>query len=150
MALLYNKNHRTKKPPRAPLRVQSSTQVTIFDMNQIFIHEFRVDAWVGIYEWEMLRPQTLELNIDIGLAGETAGKSDNIKDTIHYGTVVERIQKDLAAKRFNLLEALAEHLAHIIVDELGAAWTRISVAKLGHIRGVKRVGVLITRGKIGA
>jgi 7,8-dihydroneopterin aldolase/epimerase/oxygenase len=119
-------------------------------MSQIFIHEFRVDAWVGIYEWEMLRPQTLELNIDIGLAEETAGKSDDIKDTIHYGTVVERIQKDLAGKRFNLLEALAEHLAHIIVDELGAAWTRISVAKLGHIRGVKKVGVLITRGKIGA
>ncbi len=119
-------------------------------MNQIFIHEFRVDAWVGIYEWEMQRPQTLELNIDIGVPGETAGGSDNIKDTIHYGEVVERIQRELKDRRFKLLEALAEDIARIILDELGGAWTRISVAKLGHMRGVRKLGVVITRGKLPA
>jgi dihydroneopterin aldolase len=118
-------------------------------MNQIFIHEFRADAWVGIYEWEMQRPQTLEFNLDIGLRGEAAGKSDNIKDTIHYGEVVERIRKELAERRFKLLEALAEDIATILLKEFGAAWARISVAKLGHIRGVKKVGVIITRGKTG-
>ena len=116
-------------------------------MNQIFIHEFRVGAWVGIYEWEIQRPQTLELNIDIGLPGEAAGKSDNIKDTIHYGEVVERIQKELSERRFKLLEALAQDIADIVLNDFGAKWTRISVAKLGHIRGVKKVGVVITRGE---
>lgn len=116
-------------------------------MNQIFIHEFRVDAWVGIYEWEIQRPQTLELNIDIGLPDEAAGKSDNIKDTIHYGEVVERIQKELSERRFKLLEALAQDIADILLNHFGAKWTRISVAKLGHIRGVKKVGVVITRGE---
>ena len=117
-------------------------------MNQIFIHDFRVDAWVGIYEWEMQRAQTLELNIDIGLCGETAGKSDNIKDTIHYGDVVARIQKELALRRFKLLESLAEDIANIILNEFSAAWVRVSAAKLGHIRNVKKVGVVITRGVI--
>jgi dihydroneopterin aldolase len=34
-------------------------------MDTIFIREFRVDAWVGIYEWEKQRAQTLEMEIEI-------------------------------------------------------------------------------------
>ena len=35
-------------------------------MDTIFIRECRVEAWVGIYEWETQRAQTLELDIEIG------------------------------------------------------------------------------------
>ena len=115
-----------------------------FPLDIIFIREFRVDAWVGIYDWEKLRPQTLELEVEIGIDGP-AGRSDDIADTVHYGQVVERFAKELSERRFGLLEALAEHLAGIVVGELGAPWVRLSVAKLGHIRGVRKVGVCIER-----
>ena len=115
-------------------------------MDTIFIREFRVEAWVGIYEWEKLRPQTLELEIEIGIPGYAVGKSDDIKDTVHYGLVVERVTQELAAKRFQLLEALAEHVAGIVTGEFHAPWARVSVAKLGLIRNVRKVGVTIERG----
>jgi hypothetical protein len=63
-------------------------------MDTIFIREFRVDAWVGIYEWEKQRAQTLEMEIEIGIPGNEVGRTDNIHDTVHYGEVVERIAKD--------------------------------------------------------
>ena len=116
-------------------------------MDTIFIREFRVEAWVGIYEWEMQRPQMLELDIEIGVPGPKVGQSDDIADTVHYGKVVERMVKELAEKRFNLLEALAEHLCAVITGEFGAPWVRLSVAKLGHIRNVRKVGVTIERGR---
>lgn len=116
-------------------------------MDTIFIREFKVDAWVGIYDWEKLRPQTLELEVEIGIPGDAAGKSDDIHDTVHYGRVVERFTAELAEKRFGLLEALAEHLAGIVTGEFKAPWVRISVAKLGHIRNVRKVGVTIERGR---
>jgi dihydroneopterin aldolase len=119
-------------------------------MDTIFIREFRVDAWVGIYAWEKLRPQTLELEIEIAIPGAAAGKSDDIHDTVHYGLVVERFTAELAQKHFGLLEALAEHLAGIVIGELKAPWVRISVAKLGHIRNVRKVGVTIERTREGA
>ena len=118
-------------------------------MDTIFIREFRVDAWVGIYDWEKLRPQTLELEVEIGIPGTGAGKSDDIHDTVHYGLVVERFTAELAGHRFGLLEALAEHLAGIVTGELGAPWVRISVAKLGQIRNVRKVGVTIERSRPG-
>ncbi len=115
-------------------------------MDHIFIREFRVEAWVGIYEWEMQRAQTLELEIEIGIPGAKVGTSDDIADTVHYGQVVERIVKELSGRKFNLLEALAEHLCAIITGEFRAPWVRLSVAKLGHIRNVRKVGVTLERG----
>ena len=114
-------------------------------MDTIFIREFRVDAWVGIYEWEKQRAQTLEMEIDIGVPGNEVGRTDNIHDTVHYGEVIERIKAELADRRFRLLEALAEHCCDIIVNDFRAPWVRLSVAKLGHIRGVRKVGVMIER-----
>ena len=114
-------------------------------MDTIFIREFRVDAWVGIYDWEKLRPQTLELEVEIGIPGSQAGKTDDIHDTVHYGQVVERFTAELAERKFGLLEALAEHLAGIVIGEFKAPWVRLSVAKLGHIRNVRKVGVTIER-----
>jgi dihydroneopterin aldolase len=114
-------------------------------MDTIFIREFRVDAWVGIYEWEKQRAQTLELEIEIGIPGKNAGRTDNIHDTVHYGEVVERIAAELAQRKFKLLEALAEHLCGLITGEFGAPWVRLSVAKLGHVRNVRKVGVILER-----
>jgi len=114
-------------------------------MDTIFIREFRVDAWVGIYEWEIQRAQTLELDIEIGIPDAKPGQSDAIGDTVHYGKVVERVVAELKDRKFNLLEALAEHVCGVITNDFRAPWVRLSVAKLGHIRNVRRVGVTLER-----
>ena len=116
-------------------------------MDIIFIRELRAEAWIGIYEWEKLRPQTLDFNLDIGLDTHRAGESDNIRDTVDYGKVVERIHADLKVQHFKLLEALAEHISQVILHDFKAQWVKISVAKIAHIRGVKMVGVTITRSR---
>jgi len=114
-------------------------------MDTIFIREFRVDAWVGIYEWEKQRAQTLEMEIEIGIPGNEVGRTDDIYDTVNYGEVIERVRRELAERRFKLLEALAEHVCSIVVGEFGAPWVRLSVAKLGHVRNVRKVGVTLER-----
>ncbi|AVY94320.1 MULTISPECIES: dihydroneopterin aldolase [Microvirgula] len=115
-------------------------------MDIIFLREVRVDTVIGLYEWERHAPQTIEIDLDIGIPSETPCHSDDIGDTIHYGVVVERLRAILAERHFLLIEALAEHIAHVIRDEFGAPWVRVSVTKLGILAGVKRVGVQIERG----
>ena len=114
-------------------------------MDTIFIRELRADAWIGIYEWEKLSPQTLDFNLEIGLDTHVAGESDNIRDTVDYGKVVERIRSDLKDQHFKLLEALAEHVSQVVLHDFKAQWVKISVAKINHMRGVKMVGVTIAR-----
>ena len=55
------------------------------------------------------------------------------------------IAKDLAERKFKLLEALAEHVCAVITGDFKAPWVRLSVAKLGHIRNVRKVGVTLER-----
>jgi dihydroneopterin aldolase len=117
-------------------------------MDTIFIRDFRVEAWVGIYEWEKQRAQTLEMELDIAIPGGDVVRTDNIRDTVNYGEVIERIGRELAERRFRLLEALAEHVCGIVTRDFGAPWVRVSVAKLGHLRNVRKVGVTLERNRL--
>ena len=61
-------------------------------MDIIFISELKIETLIGIYEWEKTVPQTIELNIEVGLRGEHATKSGKIGDTIDYSRVVGRVE----------------------------------------------------------
>jgi dihydroneopterin aldolase len=60
--------------------------------------------------------------------------------------IIERFAAEVRERRFGLLEALAEHLAGIVIGEMKAPWVRLSIAKVGHVRNARRVGVVIERG----
>jgi 7,8-dihydroneopterin aldolase/epimerase/oxygenase len=114
-------------------------------MDIIFLDEIKLDLLIGIYEWERKAPQTVQLDIEIGLPHSRAGQSDDVADTIDYGAVMMRIRETAASHHFNLVEAFAEHVANLILSEFGAPWVKVSVAKLGMLRGVKRLGIRIER-----
>ncbi|AYH42498.1 dihydroneopterin aldolase [Azoarcus sp. DN11] len=117
-------------------------------MDFIFIEDLRVEAWVGIYSREKAAPQIVELNLTFGVP-DSAAEQDDIADTIDYAEVIERIRKELAERHFNLIETLGEFVVTLLLDEFGAPWVKIRVAKLGVMKGVRRVGVYIQRGREG-
>ena len=57
-----------------------------------------------------------------------------------------RLETALKERHFDLLEALAEHIAHIIRHEFGAPWVKVGVTKLGMLKQIKRLGLVIERG----
>lgn len=114
-------------------------------MDIIFIEELRAETWIGIYPREKAMQQTVEISLRIGVSTASAGASDDIRDTVDYSVVVERLRRDLAGSHFNLLEKLTEHIATWLLENFAAQWVQVSVAKLGMMPGVKRVGVVIER-----
>jgi dihydroneopterin aldolase len=117
-------------------------------VDTIFISDFRLEILIGVYEWERRVPQTVQLDLEIALPPREK-RSDKIGDTIDYSKVVSRIEQSLEDNRFLLVEALAEHIAQLVLTEFGAPWIRTSVTKLGALKGVKRLGVTIERGSRG-
>lgn len=114
-------------------------------MDIIFIDDFKASTLIGIYPREQAMPQTVEISLQIGTSTANAGTSDQIVDTIDYAVVVERLRMELARQHFNLLERLAEYIASLLLEDFGATWVKVSIAKLGMMRGVRRVGVIIER-----
>lgn len=114
-------------------------------MDHIFIRDLRVETLIGFHKRERHAPQTLRLDLEIGIANDAVFLSDKVSDCIDYDKAAGRIRQIAAEERFNLVEALAERLARVIVDEFGAAWVKISVAKLGILKNAGLVGVSIER-----
>ena len=116
-------------------------------MDIIFIDDLRIQTLIGIYPRERAIPQTLEISLQIGTQSGKAGESEDLGDTVDYAAVVERVKAELASRHFLLLETLAEHIAALLLADFGACWVRVSVAKIGMIRNVRRAGVIIERGE---
>ncbi|HQW20098.1 MAG TPA: dihydroneopterin aldolase [Rhodocyclaceae bacterium] len=117
-------------------------------MDFIFIDDMRVEAHVGIFPRERAAAQTLEISLTFGVP-DAAAKDDDIASTIRYDEVIDRIRQELGERHFNLLETLGEYVIGLMLDEFGAPWVKISIVKLGIMKGVRRVGVQIERSKGG-
>jgi dihydroneopterin aldolase len=116
-------------------------------MDTIFINDLRIETLIGIYDWEKQMPQTIQLDIEVGLPGEHAARSGKISDTIDYARVVARVEQLFREKHFMLLEKAGDTIAEVIANEFNTPWVRLSIAKLSPLRNVKRLGVTIERGK---
>jgi 7,8-dihydroneopterin aldolase/epimerase/oxygenase len=116
-------------------------------MDTIFVRELKLEAWIGLYRHEKIAPQTIEIDLEIGVPGDTVFRTGRVQDTIDYGVAVERIRALLAGERFGLVESLAERIARILIDDFGSPRVKVSIAKLGILRDARRVGVTIERAR---
>ncbi len=117
-------------------------------MDIIFLSEVKVQTKLGVPEWERMVEQTIILDLEIAMPNNKSCQSDAIDDTIDYGVVVRRIRQTLHDNSFKLVEALAEHICQIILNEFDAPWVKVKVAKPVILPGVKALGVIIERSKI--
>lgn len=128
--------------------LRESRLLTTATMDIIFLRELKVDTLIGVYDWERIVPQTLQIDLDIGMPNSRACQTDDIVDALDYADIVKHLKEVLASRHFNLLEALAEHIAQILLKDFNAPWVKVSVAKLQAIRGSKMVGISIERGQV--
>ena len=114
-------------------------------LDLVFIEGFTGETVIGIHASELHRPQPVVIDLVAGVARARACDTDRIADTIDYGVVRERLHRLLAEHRVQLLEAFAEAVASILLDEFGAAWVRVKVVKPRKFDDVEAVGVMIER-----
>lgn len=116
-------------------------------MDIVFIRDLRIDTVIGIYDWERRIKQTLRLDLEMGTDIRKAGETDAIEDTLDYKAVAKRVIAFVEQSEFQLVEAMAERIAGLLMEEFGIPWLRLTLGKPGAVRGAKEVGVVIERGR---
>ena len=145
------RDHQTSFEPRTPefalgaARQAHGPAPDTTPMDLIFIEGFVGETVIGIHETELHHPQPLVIDVHAGLPRARACDTDRINDTIDYGVVCERLRRLLVEHRLQLLEAFAESIADILLDEFGASWVRVKVVKPKKFSDVTAVGVQIER-----
>ena len=114
-------------------------------MDAILIRDLRVETLIGIHKRERHVAQTVSIDLEIGIPGAAVFKSDKVADTIDYEQVALKIRALAASGHFRLVETLAERIARLLLEEFGAPWAKISVAKIGILGNARFVGVTIER-----
>jgi len=116
-------------------------------MDIVFIEDLRIEAVIGIYDWERRVRQTLSFDIEMAFDNTVPAAHDDIALTLNYKDVSKRLIEYVGASSFGLVETLAERCAAIIREEFGVAWVRLKLSKPGAVRGARSVGVRIERGE---
>jgi len=115
-------------------------------MDIVFIHDLQIETVIGIYDWERKIRQTISLDIEMATDISKAAKSDSIDDALSYKTVAKRLIEFVQQSEFELVEALAEKICSIVMDEFSVPWIKLTLHKPGAVRGSRSVGVIIERG----
>jgi dihydroneopterin aldolase len=114
--------------------------------DRVFIEDLRIQTVIGVYDWEREITQTVSLDLEMAFDIRAAAESDDIVHTLDYKAVAKRLIAFVEGSEFQLVEALAEHCARIVLGEFPVDWLRLKLSKPGAVRGSSAVGVVIERG----
>ena len=118
-------------------------------MDKIILTDLRIDAVIGIWDWEKRNPQTISIDLEMQTDTKKASQLDSIEDALEYKAVSKRVKQFIQASQFNLIETLAENVAKIILEEFDVQWLKLRISKPFAIRDSRNVGVSIERTKDG-
>lgn len=113
--------------------------------DRIFLRGLRLEALIGVYPHERLRPQPLLVDLELTVAHSRACFSDELDDAVDYGQVVQLLRRLAAENRCLLLEAFAQQVAETLLATAAICAVTLTVSKPGIFAEADAVGVSIHR-----
>jgi 7,8-dihydroneopterin aldolase/epimerase/oxygenase len=95
----------------------------------ITIQDLGVLYQVGVPEEERSKPQRLLLTVEMRTDFKRAVENDDIKATIDYFQVSQRLLKFGSGRTWKLIETLAVEIAEMILKEFGAKSVVVEIKK---------------------
>ncbi len=114
-------------------------------MDKTFIKDLLARGIIGVNDWERKKPQDILINVTVFSDASRAGESDDIKDCVDYSALAKKIQAHAESAARLTVEALANDLVKICLEQVGVRKAIVRVEKPGAVRFAKSVGVEIER-----
>jgi dihydroneopterin aldolase len=111
----------------------------------VFIKGLKATSVIGCYDWERDIRQTLVIDLELQADFTRAAQTDALADALDYAAISQRVIAVCDESRFQLLEALAEHLAGIVLAEFSIQSLLMTITKPGAVEAADGVGVVIQR-----
>jgi len=116
-------------------------------MDKIFIKDLVARGIIGINDWERENLQEILINITLFCDTRKAGEQDAIEHSVNYRTIAKKAQAHAETAARLTVEALAEDIARLCLDEPNVQKVMVRVEKPGAVRFASSVGVEIERSR---
>jgi len=111
-------------------------------MDKIIIEDMQFYGFHGLFPEENRLGQRFQVNLELFADLSTAGKSDYMHDSIHYGHAYDTVKEIVEGYAKNLIEAVAEDIAAALLEKFDMLQAcRVKVVKPdapipGHFKSV--------------
>lgn len=116
-------------------------------MDKIIIKNLIARGIIGVREWERNRPQNILINITMFGDTRRAAQTDDLEDCIDYSKMSKKVLAHAESVSRLTVEALANDLANICLEEKNVQKVIVRVEKPGAVRFADSVGVEIERSR---
>lgn len=83
----------------------------------------------GVFDFERRQGQGFVIDLTLGLDTAPAARSDDLADTVDYGSLVGRVKSAVESDPVDLIETLADRIASVCLTDERVEWARVSVHK---------------------
>ena len=112
----------------------------------IFINNLKIKTYVGIYDWEQKKKQTIIVDLHINADLKKAAYSNDINDTINYQKIYNAIINFVENNKFQLIENLAEQITSLLLENFPIEYVKLQLTKPKALKKCS-VGIIIERNK---
>ena len=116
-------------------------------MDKIFIKDLRAHGIIGVYPHERETPQEILINVTVYVDTQRAAQTDDIADCVDYDALAKKVKAHAESAARLTVEALANDLAEICLQEKGVEKVIVRVEKPGAIPSAQSVGVEVERAR---
>ncbi|MGL6133766.1 MAG: dihydroneopterin aldolase, partial [Prochlorococcaceae cyanobacterium] len=95
----------------------------------IVVRGLRLWAHVGVLAFERERGQWFELDLELGVDLAPAGGSDQLADTLDYGTLISALQRQARQIRCHTLEHYGQCILELIAARHGPLPVQLELRK---------------------
>lgn len=85
--------------------------------DRIVLADMVFQARHGVEAWEKAEDQRFEVDVELLLDLQPAGLEDDFARTVNYAAVYGTVRQVVESTTYNLIEALAEAIAHEVLAE---------------------------------
>ncbi|WP_287127496.1 dihydroneopterin aldolase [Candidatus Cyanaurora vandensis] len=115
-------------------------------MDKILLRHLEFYGYTGVHPEEKRLGQRFRVDLAITLDLKLAGCSDELADTLDYGSLVKAIETVVTQAHFNLIERLAEQVAQVVLAHAQVQSVHVTLTKCHPpVPGNFEVAVVIER-----
>jgi dihydroneopterin aldolase len=85
----------------------------------------------GVLEHERREGQTFVIDLTLGVDTRPAAASDDLHDTVDYGSLVARVKAAVESDPVDLIETVAERISGVCLLDNRVEWAKVTVHKPG-------------------
>lgn len=97
--------------------------------DELAITGIEVFAHHGVFDHEKRDGQEFVIDLVLGLDIRAAAASDDLRDTVDYGSLVAEVVGAATRDAADLIETVAERIATVCLTDTRVEWTRVTIHK---------------------